>query len=155
MYGRAKFSLKAFPSYPEAQTSSDEMAVTPVRRFVGLMPSCREGVETYLHAVPSQWAAFVVCRAESPTAQASFGAIATTPHAPSRPPIGVGDGEMVHEVPSQCSRRNSIVSVAGLKSHPAAQMSEGPTPDTLVRRFADRVPCAGFGLGTMVHVDPS
>src|SRR5438105_551544 len=108
-----------------------------------------------VQVVPSQCAVLVAWRAESPTAHTSFGAIAVIPQAESRPPGGVGEGDAVQDAPSQCSNSNSMLSVEGSRSYPAAQISSGPVPETLVKMFAERRPWAGFGLGTMLQLVPS
>ena len=112
---------------PTAQHSEEDAHVTPVRK---LDESAGFGAETVDHVFPSQCAmpsAEYSPFDEPPTAQQSE----ADGHAMLIRMPTLGEGVMVHDVPSQCSIRGALPASPPAPLEPVAQQSEAEAHVTL------------------------
>jgi len=129
--------------FPTAQTFLDERAVTPRRRLTGTV--CRKSlvrIDCLDHLTPFQWR-----RVPNPTAHALLDETPLT--ACSSPP---GAGTVDHLAPFQWRISAWNARRPGLPKSPTAQTLLAATALTPSSWFIEAVE---FGLGTLVHVEPS
>jgi hypothetical protein len=140
---RATHAPKWAHRFPTAQTFLDERALTPSRRLTGTVSrKSRVRIDCLDHLAPFQWR-----RVPNPTAHALRDETPLT--ACSSPP---GAGTVDHRAPFQWRISEWNAGCPGLPKSPTAQASLADTALTPSSWFIEAVE---FGLGTLVHVEPS